>query len=226
MKTVVIATIRPWNVARARAWKAPRGYKKVVITRKEDFTYKRLRKLQPEYVFFPHWSWIIPEDIWRNFECVVFHMTDLPFGRGGSPLQNLLLREIYHTKVSAIQVEAGLDTGSIYLKRPLDISKGSAVELYERLSRIVFAMISEIIRHRPRALPQHGGPVIFARRTPAESRIPRGLGLRQLYDFIRMLDAPEYPRAFLEEGVARFEFHSAKLEGKRLTVSIDIRKSL
>ncbi len=28
-----------------------------------------------------------------KFECVCFHMTDVPYGRGGSPLQNLIIRE-------------------------------------------------------------------------------------------------------------------------------------
>ncbi len=49
-----------------------------------------------------------------NFNCVVFHMTDLPFGRGGSPLQNLISRGIYKTKISAIKVVKEIDAGPIY----------------------------------------------------------------------------------------------------------------
>ena len=45
----------------------------------------------PRYIFFLHWNWIVPETIFTKFECVCFHMTDLPYGRGGSPLQNLIL---------------------------------------------------------------------------------------------------------------------------------------
>jgi len=47
-------------------------------------------------------------------------MTDLPFGRGGSPLQNLIVRGFTHTKLSALRVEKGLDTGDIYLKEDLE----------------------------------------------------------------------------------------------------------
>ena len=43
-------------------------------------------------------------------------MTDLPYGRGGSPLQNLIANKIYDTKISAIRAEGGIDTGRIYLK--------------------------------------------------------------------------------------------------------------
>lgn len=57
----------------------------------------------PRYIFFPHWSWKIPVDIYERFECVIFHMTDLPFGRGGSPLQNLVVRGINETQLTALR---------------------------------------------------------------------------------------------------------------------------
>ena len=46
-------------------------------------------------------------------------MTDLPYGRGGSPLQNLIVRGHKHTMISAIKCVKELDAGPIYLKKPL-----------------------------------------------------------------------------------------------------------
>ena len=46
-------------------------------------------------------------------------MTDLPYGRGGSPLQNLIARGFLETKISAILVEKQLDAGPVYLKMEL-----------------------------------------------------------------------------------------------------------
>jgi len=210
-KTIVIATIRPWNIARYRAWKAPAGYRVVLITKKDQLVPKRLDKLNPHYIFFPHWSWIIPPEVYERYECIVFHMTDLPFGRGGSPLQNLLVRGIYKTKVSALKVDGGLDTGPVYLKRPLDLSRGSAHELYLKLADITERMVRDILRASPAPKPQRGKPVAFPRRKPQESKIPDGLTGRKLYDFIRMLDAPEYPVAYKEEAGVRIEFRNARL---------------
>jgi methionyl-tRNA formyltransferase len=48
-----------------------------------DFTTSNLERLAPHCVFLPHWSHIIPAEINENFECIMFHMTDLPNGRGG-----------------------------------------------------------------------------------------------------------------------------------------------
>jgi len=210
-KTIVIATIHPWNIAACRRWKAPRGYRKVLITGKSALTYDRLKKLNPRYVFFPHWSWIIPQDIYGNFECVVFHMTDLPFGRGGSPMQNLIVRGIYKTKVSAIRVEAGLDTGPVYLKKPFDVSQGSAERLFGILAGIVCRMMTQVVVRKLRPRAQRGAAVEFRRRKLKESALPAGLTGRKLYDFIRMLDAPGYPNAFVDTGAGHIRLRKAAL---------------
>jgi len=219
-KTIVIATIRPWNIAACKKWKPPRGYRKVLITDKTKLTYERLKKLNSRYVFFPHWSWIIPQEIFEQFECVVFHMTDLPFGRGGSPLQNLIVRGVYKTKISAIRVEAGLDTGPVYLKRQFDLSRGSAEELFRKMAPVLCSMMTEIVKKQPKPRAQHGEPTVFSRRKPEESRIPSGLSPEQLYDFIRMLDAPGYPAAYIESDGVRVEFSRAEMRGGVVTAQV------
>lgn len=224
MKTVVVATIRPWNHAAFKRWKAPKGYRKVLITRKDELTKEKLEKIKPEYIFFPHWSSIIPKDVYENFECVVFHMTDLPFGRGGSPLQNLIVRGVRKTKLSALRVSDGIDTGPIYLKRPFSIDTGTAEEIYMKASVLSFAMMHVIVRRAMKPKPQRGTVVEFKRRTPEMSKLPPLSSARELYDFIRMLDAPEYPVAFLEDGEVRVEFRNVRLKGTTVTSDITITK--
>ena len=143
----------------------------VLIKNKDDLTFENLSKINPKYVFFPHWSYIIPAKIYENFNCVIFHMTDLPFGRGGSPLQNLIERGIYKTKISAIKCIKELDASDIFLKRDFDISYGSAQEIYARAGEIVSEMIDEIIETDPIPVPQNGKIVEFKRRTPEQSNI-------------------------------------------------------
>jgi methionyl-tRNA formyltransferase len=60
-----------------------------------------------------------------------------------------------------------------------------------------------------------GEAVIFKRRTPRESRIPELPTIQALYDFIRMLDAEGYPRAFVEHSGFCYEFsRPAYYDGK------------
>ena len=63
-----------------------------LITTSEDLNVV-LKNFNPDYIF-PHWSNIVPSNITGKFDCVCFRTTDLPFGRGGSPLQNLIVRGV------------------------------------------------------------------------------------------------------------------------------------
>lgn len=219
---LVVVTIKPWNIKSFKKWDPPASFKKLLITDKKELTKENLENLNPKYIFFLHWSWIIPAEIYKNFTCIVFHMTDLPFGRGGSPLQNLLIRGIYKTKLSAIKVEAGLDSGPVYLKRDFDMSEGSAQEIFERAAKIDFEMMNDIIRKDLKPVPQKGKIVVFKRRTPNGSKLPHGLDARQLYDFIRMLDADSYPKAFLMGNGYRFEFMRAKFVDEHTETTVKI----
>jgi len=224
-KSYIIATIKPWNIQAAEKFISGHPeYKTAVIIRPKDFSYRKVRAFSPRYIFFPHWSWIIPEDIYKGFECVVFHMTDLPFGRGGSPLQNLIIRGVKKTKISAIRVTEALDAGAVYIKRGLSLS-GSAREIYKRASDIIFKdMIPYIIKNEPRPLVQKGRAVIFERRRPGQSRIPRRSDLNRVYDHIRMLDADGYPPAFIDTQRCRFEFTDAVKRGGRIDARVSISK--
>jgi methionyl-tRNA formyltransferase len=195
----ILASSRQWNEPLAIRLRSRLGAKVILINRGADLNSSHLTELQPRYIFLPHWSHIIPEEVHGNFECVVFHMTDLPFGRGGSPLQNLIARGIYQTKISAIRCVQELDAGPIYLKRDLSLH-GSAEEIFIRASQVIEDMIVEIATTRPEPHPQHGEPTMFKRRRPEESNLEDLTTLDQVFDYIRMLDAEGYPAAFLEVG--------------------------
>ena len=164
-------------------------------------------KMNPKWIFVPHWSHWIPESIWRTWPTVIFHMTDLPYGRGGSPLQNLIQRGHTSTMISALRCSAGLDTGDVYLKQPLSLL-GSAEEIFLRADEVIEVMVEHIVRKEPVATPQEGVPVIFSRRTPDQSDLancPTG-DIPSWYDQIRMLDAEGYPHAYLDVNGMRLEF--------------------
>lgn len=181
-----------------------------LINDKTNLTFEKLQELEPDFVFFPHWSYIIPKKIFENFNCVIFHMTDLPFGRGGSPLQNLIARGIYETKISAIKCSEILDGGDVYLKKDFSLAEKSAANLYREAGFIVKEMISEIVTKKIVPVPQVGEPVCFPRRTAQMSDISGLENLDKVFDYIRMLDAPGYPKAFLNTNHLHLEFENVK----------------
>lgn len=223
---ITICTIKMWNINLANQFIDKYSSKHTIklITDKCELSIKMLENFKPDYIFFPHWSYIIPADIYLNFRCVVFHMTDLPFGRGGSPLQNLISRGLYNTKISAIKVSEGLDTGPIYLKKDFDISHGTADEIFTDVSKIIFdEMIPFIIDNNPLPVEQTGTPVVFKRRTPDQSEIKKNFSLVQIYDYIRMLDGEGYPNAYLDYGKYRLLFSKPILDGKeKIKTTVEI----
>jgi methionyl-tRNA formyltransferase len=204
----VIASSKPWNKNLPENLHAATGQRFQLISNPAEITVEHLTELSPRYVFFPHWSHRIPADVFRNFECVIFHMTDLPFGRGGSPLQNLITRGIYETQVSALKCVEEVDAGPIYLKRPLSLY-GAAEEIYLRASEIVENMIVEIIKNPPQPVAQVGEPTFFKRRRPEQGNLLDAESLDQVFDLIRMLDVDGYPNAFINVGNLRLDFTRA-----------------
>lgn len=219
----VLASSKPWHVQvfESRRNTLPGEWR--VIQEPKELTAASLREFAPAYVFFPHWSWIVPEEILSEFECVCFHMSDVPYGRGGSPLQNLIARGHQNTKLTALRMVSELDAGPVYLKRPLSL-EGAAKDIFQRAAEIGFDMMDEIARHRPAPVPQQGQPVVFKRRTPEDSLLPDDGSLEQVYDQIRMLDAPTYPHAFIDHGSFRLEFEEAELDNDCVTARVRITR--
>lgn len=187
-----------------------------------ELTADRLEELRPRFVFFLHWSWIVPSTIVDRFECICFHMTDLPFGRGGSPLQNLIARGHRKTVMTAFKMTDELDAGPIYLKRPFSLD-GSAREIFLRATEVSATMIEKIITDEPEPRPQTGEGTTFTRRKPDQSEITLEFDdSRRLYDHIRMLDAEGYPAAYLRFGNFVFSFSNATLESDRISAVVEI----
>jgi methionyl-tRNA formyltransferase len=223
MKRFVLLTGKTWHNSLLAVLSSRDNEDWKLIRNQEDFTFEKLQDFQPEFIFIPHWSYIIPEKIWIAFPCVVFHMTDLPYGRGGSPLQNLILSGKTDTKISALKVDNGIDTGDIYLKKDLSLV-GTAKEIFERATPIIVEMIEEIIDKKLEPTRQEGMQVNFRRRKPEDSSIEYIEDINLIYDYIRMLDCEGYPYAFMENDFFKFEFSNAQLINNEIIANVRISK--
>jgi methionyl-tRNA formyltransferase len=222
--TIIIATPHERNdLLEQRARDRLPEHHVVRLRARQDLTFEILEQIKPDFVFFPHWSWLIPEAIHSRFDCVIFHMTDLPYGRGGSPLQNLILRGHQDTMLSALKCVKDLDAGPVYLKRPLSL-EGTAEEILCRASVLIEEMIVEIVKCRPMPVPQQGEIVAFTRRQPKDGDLAPLTELWQVYNYIRMLDAEGYPSAFLNTAHHYLEFSEARLGDEFVEAKVRIRK--
>jgi len=221
-KTYLVVGNKPWSyrIFSEKICNLPGQWR--YISSIEELETIPLQEVSPEYVFFLHWSRKVPQAIINRFNCVCFHMTDVPYGRGGSPLQNLILRGHRETKLSALRMVAEFDAGPVYLKEVLSLD-GSAEEILMRAMQQAAHMIEAIIKDQPQPVPQEGPVTLFKRRTPAESELRAITSLTALHDFIRMLDADGYPAAFLVQDGFRYEFHRAVLCSGHIEAQVVIK---
>jgi len=225
-KNYIVATIRPWNINVFNEVISKYAGKWHLVTQPIELTVELVERLKPKYIFFPHWSYIVPEEILNIVECVCFHEADLPYGRGGSPIQNHIVMGHKETMISALRMVKELDAGPVYLKRSLSL-EGLAEEIFIRTSKIVAEMILEVITKEPAPKEQEGDVTVFTRRKPEQSEVNKELkNIEELFDHIRMLDASEYPRAFIRYGCFRVEISRPALRTSSIEANVRITKGL
>ena len=186
-----------------------------LIKEPKKLTLKNIQKINPKYIFLPDWSWIVPDEIINNFQCVCFHESNLPKFRGGSPIQNQIIRGIKKTKTTAFLMSKGIDTGDIILQKDLSL-EGSLEDIFSEMKKNDYEMITKIIQGKFKRKKQTGKPTNYKRRKPEESELKNlDYSKEYLYNFIRMLSDP-YPNAFLKIGKRKIIFKSVTLEDNKL----------
>jgi methionyl-tRNA formyltransferase len=187
----------------------------------KKLSFKQMKKINPEFIFFPDWSWIVPKDIVSNFKCVCIHESDLPKFRGGSPIQNQIIRDKTKTKSTAFLMNQKIDQGDILLKKDLSL-EGSLNEIFDRIKKNDFEIINNIIAKKYKPKKQKGKPTLYKRRMPIESELKNlDYSKKYLYNFIRMLSDP-YPNAFTKIGKRKIVFKTAKLKNNKLSFEGEI----
>ena len=187
---------------------------------------KKIKSLNPKIIFFIHWSKLINSSIFNNYTCIQFHASNLPKGRGGSPVQNQILMNKRKTKLSAFKVSKNLDAGPICLQNNLDL-KGNANQIFIKLEKTAVLMIKKISRKKKLIFKsQKGSPSYFKRRNPKQSLIDfkKIRSFNKLYDFLRMLDADGYPKAYVKLNKYNFSFYSVKQNKKTIFANVLIKK--
>tara|TARA_R110000824_G_C15232906_1_gene678979 strand:- start:2256 stop:2945 length:690 start_codon:yes stop_codon:yes gene_type:complete len=181
-------------------------------------------KLNVDYLFFPHWSHIVTEKIYEQIECVCFHSTPLPYGRGGSPVQNMILRGFEQTEICALRMTKKLDAGPVYLRLSQSLN-GPAHQIFSSIYKKIAGMMIEMLTHDLEPIEQQGSVTQFKRLSGADNELPTLGSINSLYDHIRMTDADAYPSAWLRYGDWVLEFRDAVLNGDRVSATVNIRRS-
>lgn len=195
------------------------------VFRKEDLRLELLNNFKPDLIFFPHWSWIVDRKIFLNFTCIVFHAAPLPYGRGGSPIQNLIIRGYKKTSVCAIKMKDGIDSGPIYIKKNISLN-GSLSDILIRLNTAINYLMIRLIKKLPNPKNQKGKIFKFKRLSLKNNKINLNSDFNHIYNKIRMLDYPSYPSAYISLKKIKIEFSKITKVGENLFCKVRISKKI
>lgn len=95
-----------------------------------------------------------------------------------------------------------------------------------RAAKQIEKMIVSIITKEPVPIPQTSAVDCFPRRKPEDGNIAPLTELEQVFDYIRMLDAEGYPKAFLETEHFRLEFERSTFRQGKVISDVIITKKV
>jgi methionyl-tRNA formyltransferase len=137
---------------------------------------------------------------------VLVHESDLPRGKGWSPLTWQVLEGKNQIPVCLIEAAAKVDSGRIFLKRHLSFSGHELLdELKQAQGEITIDLCLEFLQNygKIQAEDQSGQESFYSRRNPESSRLNPRLSLEEQFNLLRVCDNERYP-AFFEHNHQKY----------------------
>jgi methionyl-tRNA formyltransferase len=199
-----------WVQERVRALvdKLSQSYAAVYVERTEDVP-------EGDAAFFIGCSRIVPPAILaRNRINLVVHGSDLPEGRGFSPIPWQVAAGNNRIPIVLFRAEEALDAGPIYLREVMDLD---GTELLPEIHRKTWERIESLILRflqspEIQPTPQAGTPSFFARRGRSDDELDPQRSIADQFDRLRVVDNERYPAWFVHRG-QRYLLRISKDEG-------------
>ena len=194
---------------------------------------KVLNKYNVKLVLCYGWSWIIPKKIHENFICVGLHPSKLPNFKGGSPIQNQIIKGIKSTYISVFRINKDIDGGGIFQQRKVNISV-SLKKIFSQLTKVGFYiskdLLEKFINGNLKFKKQKKYNKVYKRRTPKESLFDlkkvKKITFAKFNNFVRALNDP-YPNAYFCLNKKAYKVNSIKKINKnRKIICLNRKKTI
>ena len=191
---------RDWALNIYESLSKDKKHKFIIFNKKKYLTYKNIAKINPSLILFYGWSTIIPKRIINEYRCLMLHPSKLPKFRGGSPLQNQIIRGLQSTYVTIFKMNNNIDEGNILINKRISL-KGNMDEILFRIESVGIELTKIILSKNLKEKPQDNKKATYYKRLKNNSEITiddlkNSKGV-DLYNRIRMLGDP-YPNAYIK----------------------------
>ncbi|SDN36937.1 formyltransferase family protein [Afipia sp. GAS231] len=182
-------------VASLLRWKENQETNKVdVIFRPEDAR-------GGDILFLISCPFIIDDNIRSRYgKTLIVHASDLPIGRGWSPMVWEVIQGAKSITVTLLEAAEKIDSGAIWKKQNFQIADH---ELYDEINEKLFGITCELMNfavvnfRTVIPVPQDDrAPSYHRKRTPNDSKIDPDRSIREQFDLLRICDPLRFPAFF------------------------------
>ncbi|HEX9072683.1 MAG TPA: UDP-glucuronic acid dehydrogenase [Pseudolabrys sp.] len=139
----------------------------------------------------------------RNRRNLVVHESDLPKGRGFSPLTWQILEGRGRIPVCLLEAINEVDSGPVIYRDALECEGHELIgELREKLGDMTVSLCRRFLAETipPAGMPQLGERSFYSRRRPSDSRLDPARTIAEQFDLLRVVDNERYPAWFEHRG--------------------------
>ena len=167
-----------------------------------------------DFIFLFRWPHIVSSELVNSTRAkwVVFHTSELPRGRGGSPLQNQILEGKFLSRVNALELSDVVDAGRIYASQDVSL-QGTADDIWLAIAQAA-AKLAQRVVHGALPYEQLGEVTRYKRRK--NNHLPSEGTPAEIHRFVQMLDGEGYPGAHVDYGNLRITFSRSSFRDGRI----------
>jgi methionyl-tRNA formyltransferase len=139
--------------------------------KKEPAAIETLKGYAPDVMIVAAYGLLLPQSVLDipTYGCLNIHASLLPRWRGAAPIQRAILAGDSETGITIMQMDAGLDTGDMLLKKPLLIADTmNAGELHDQLaalgSQAILQTLDDLTAHKLHPIKQDPALATYARK--------------------------------------------------------------
>lgn len=112
---------------------------------KDEAVAAQIKELKPDFIVVAAYGKILPQSVLDIAPCINLHASILPKYRGASPIQSAILAGEKQTGVTAMLMDAGLDTGDMLDFAYTPCEDKTAAQLFDELGDLAGELIVRVL---------------------------------------------------------------------------------
>jgi len=168
------------------------------------FIYSHNKVKSGDLAFYLSCEKIVPKKILElNNHNLVVHESDLPKGKGWSPLTWQILEGKTIIPIVLFEAVEKVDSGDIYLRDEIVIEETDLLcDIKHKQGMKTKELVLKFVEMYPniKGIKQKGEETFYRRRTPDDSKIDLDKSINSQFNLLRVVDNERYPAFFVKNG--------------------------